>query len=89
MTSAPTRASRESRRVEGRGMIIFASVLLVVLGGLNLIDGISAVSRSHVFVLNAHYVVGDLRAWGWVALILGALQVLAAAGVLAGNQVAR
>jgi hypothetical protein len=52
-------------------------------------DGISAVSRSHVFVLNAHYVVGDLRAWGWVALILGALQVLAAAGVLAGNQVAR
>jgi len=70
-------------------MIIFASVLLVVLGGFNLIDGIAAVSRSHVFVLNAHYVVGDLRAWGWLALILGALQVVAAAGVLAGNQVAR
>jgi hypothetical protein len=34
-------------------------------------------------------VFGDLRAWGWLALILGALQVLAAAGVLAGNQVAR
>jgi len=70
-------------------MIIFASVLLLVLGGFNLIDGISAVARSHVFVANAHYVFGDLRAWGWVALILGALQVLAAAGVLAGNQVAR
>ena len=33
--------------------------------------------------------IGDLRAWGWVALILGALQVLAALGVLAGNQAAR
>jgi len=70
-------------------MLIFASVLLVVLGGFNLIDGISAVARSHVFVANAHYVFGDLRGWGWVTLILGALQVLAAAGVLAGNQVAR
>ena len=89
MTSAPTRTSRGTQPVEGRGMIIFASVLLVVLGGFNLIDGISAVTRSHVFVANAHFVVGDLRAWGWVALILGALQVLAAAGVLAGNQVAR
>ena len=89
MTSATMRTSQHTRRPEGRGLIIFASVLLVVLGGLNLIDGIAAVSRSHVFVLNAHYVVGDLRAWGWVALILGALQVLAAAGVLAGNQVAR
>jgi hypothetical protein len=27
--------------------------------------------------------------WGWVALILGALPVLAALGVLAGNQAAR
>ena len=30
----------------------------------------------------------DLRGWGWVALILGALQVLAGLGVLVGNQVA-
>jgi len=89
MTSATMRPSRGSDRVEGRGMLIFASVLLVVLGGFNLIDGISAVARSHVFVANAHYVFGDLRGWGWVTLILGALQVLAAAGVLAGNQVAR
>jgi hypothetical protein len=70
-------------------MILFSVVLLVVLGFFNLIDGISAVARSHVFVANAHFVFGDLRAWGWVALILGALQVLAAAGVLAGNQAAR
>jgi hypothetical protein len=87
-TSATGRGGRHVAR-EGYGLVLFATVLLVVLGFFNLIDGISAVARSHVFVANAHFVFGDLRAWGWVALILGALQVLAAAGVLAGNQVAR
>ena len=32
---------------------------------------------------------GDLRAWGWVTLIIAVLQLLAAGGVLAGNQLAR
>ena len=70
-------------------MIVFAAALLVTVGIFNLIDGIAAIARSHVFIANAHYVVGDLRAWGWVALILGVLQVLAAIGVMAGNQAAR
>jgi hypothetical protein len=42
-----------------------------------------------VFVANAHYVFGSLRTWGWITLILGGLQLLAAAGVLAGSQAAR
>ena len=90
MTSATIkRSSRTGHRVEGYGLLLFASVLLMVLGFFNLLDGIAAVARSHVFIANAHYVVGDLRAWGWVALILGALQVLAGVGVLTGNQAAR
>jgi hypothetical protein len=68
---------------------MFASVLLLVLGVFNLFDGIAAVAKSHVFVVNAHYVIGDLRAWGWVALILGVLQLLAGVGVLTGSQAAR
>jgi hypothetical protein len=70
-------------------MIVFAVALLVTVGIFNLIDGIAAIARSHIFIANAHYVIGDLRAWGWVALVLGALQILAAIGVLAGNQAAR
>ena len=60
-----------------------------MVGCFNLIDGIAAIANSHFFIANAHYVIGDLRAWGWVVLILGALQPLAAAGVVAGNQLAR
>ena len=90
MTSATTEARRtHGRRVEGHSLIVFASVLLAILGCLNLIYGIAAIAHSHVFIANAHYVLGNLRTWGWITLILGALQLLAAAGVVAGNQLAR
>ena len=90
MTTATEAAGATRRRLgEGHGLIVFASVLLVILGCLNLIYGIAAIAHSHVFVANAHYVLGNLRAWGWITLILGALQLLAAAGVVAGNQLAR
>ena len=77
--------------MEGRGygLIIFASVLLLVAGFWNLIQGISAIAKSHVYVANAHYVFGDLRSWGWVTLIFSILMLLAGVGVLIGNQLAR
>ena len=87
MTSA--RAKHAGGMREGYGMVIFASVLLLVVGFFNLIDGIVAIAKSHFFAGNAHYVIGDLRSWGWTVLILGALQLLVAAGVVAGNQAAR
>jgi hypothetical protein len=89
MTSATVRHARDASRGEGYGMVVFAAVLLGMLGIFNIIDGIAAIARSHIFIANAHYVIGDLRAWGWVALILGVAQALASIGVLAGNQVAR
>jgi hypothetical protein len=42
-----------------------------------------------LFTVGFFNVIDGLRAWGWVALILGVLQVFAAIGVLAGNQAAR
>ena len=89
MTSATMRRDRGARQGEGYWMIVFAVALLVTVGFFNLIDGIAAIANSHVFIANAHYVVGDLRVWGWVVLILGTLQILAAIAVLAGNQAAR
>ena len=54
-----------------------------------MIYGIAAIANSHVFVAHAHYVFAGLRTWGWITLILACLQLLAAAGILAGNQLAR
>ena len=73
----------------GYGLVLFASILLVVVGCFNCIQGIAAIANSHVFVANAHYVIANLKTWGWITLIIGVLQLLAAIGVLAGNQLAR
>ena len=91
MTSATTRSARgtSGRGATGYGLVLFAAVMLLVTSFFNLIDGIAAIANSHVFVANAHYVIGDLRAWGWTALILSVLQLVAGLGVLAGNQLAR
>src|SRR5262249_62271661 len=92
MPPSTTPSIGEARRHEeghGYGLILFASILLVVVGCFNVIEGIAALANSHVFVANAHYVFGDLKTWGWITLILGILQLLAAVGILAGNQPAR
>ena len=92
MTSATT-TPRDTggHRAEGGGygLVMFASVLLVVAGFFNMLYGIAAIANSHVFTANAHYVVGDLRAWGWITLIISVLQLVAAGGVLMGNPLAR
>ena len=73
----------------GYGLVLFASILLVVTGCANLIEGIAAAAGSQVFHAHAHYVFANLTTWGWVTAILGALQLVAAVGVLAANQLFR
>jgi hypothetical protein len=73
----------------GFGWIIFAGTVLGMVGTLNFIEGIAAVSNSHFFVANAHYVFSDLNTWGWIVLIIGAAQVLTSLGLLIQNQFAR
>jgi hypothetical protein len=92
MPPSTTPSIGEARRHEeghGYGLVLFASILLVVIACFNLIYGIAAIANSHVFTAHAHYVFGNLKTWGWITLIIGILQLLAALGVLAGNQVAR
>ena len=92
MPPSTTPSIGEARRHEeghGYGLVLFASILLVVIACFNLIYGIAAIANSHVFSAHAHYVFGNLKTWGWITLIIGILQLLAALGVLAGNQLAR
>jgi len=92
MTSAAHKSAGmggQSAERQGYGLVVFAAILLAVIGCFNVIYGIAAIANSHVFTANAHYVFGDLRAWGWITLIIGVVQLLAAAGVYMGNQLAR
>jgi nicotinamide riboside transporter PnuC len=73
----------------GYGWVVFAGVLLLIVGTVNFIEGVAAIGNAHFFSSSAHYVFGDLKTWGWVALIIGVIQVLAGLGVFLKNQLAR
>jgi hypothetical protein len=73
----------------GGGWLAFAGIMLAIIGTLNVIGGIAAIDDANVYVGNAHYTFGDLNAWGWVILCTGAVQLLAALGIWARNQLAR
>ncbi|MGO9971602.1 MAG: hypothetical protein ACLP01_01980 [Solirubrobacteraceae bacterium] len=73
----------------GLGWVMFSGVLLLILGTLNFIDGIAAISKANFFVANTHYIISDLKTWGWIVLCLGALQLVVGLGVFIKNQFAR
>lgn len=68
---------------------IFAGILLGISGVLNVIWGIAAISESHFFVLNTHYILSELKTWGWITLILGVAEGLAAVSLFVGGAYGR
>jgi hypothetical protein len=74
---------------KGAGWILFAAVMFVIAASLNVIWGIAAVSSSHFFAANAHYIISDLNTWGWVAIGFGAIEALAALSIWRGGAFGR
>jgi hypothetical protein len=65
----------------GYGWVLFAGTMLLMLSVLNGIDGIAAVSNSTFFTENAKFILSDLNTWGWVLIVIAAVQGLAGIGV--------
>ena len=74
-TQAPADYDRYAADDErGYGWVMFAGVLLLMLGTLNFIEGLAAIGNAHFFTANAHYIAGSLNTWGWVVLCIGVLE---------------
>jgi hypothetical protein len=73
----------------GYGWVIFAGCMLALVGSLNFIYGIAAISNSKFFVNDAKYVFSDLNTYGWVLLSIGTIQFVAAFGIWSGSELAR
>jgi hypothetical protein len=73
----------------GSGWLLFAGIMLMTVAILNVIYGIAAIGDSKFFVADQKYILSNLNTWGWVTLILGAIQMLAALSIWAGNQFGR
>jgi len=74
--------SNESRVT---GWWVFAGILLAIAGVLNVVWGIAAIGNSHFFTANAHYIVTNLKTWGWVTLIIGVIELIAAFSLFSGG----
>ena len=74
---------------EGGGLLLFAVAMMMVAGVWAVIEGIAAIANSRIYTDNAVFVFSDLKTWGWIVLLLGALMLLAAFTVLTGSQFAR
>jgi hypothetical protein len=88
---SPGTEARGADPAEGRGFgwMVFAGIILSISGILNVIWGIAAISNSKFFVQGTHYVISDLKTWGWVTLIVGVLQFGAAMSLFGGRTYGR
>lgn len=76
-------------KVRGVGRAIFVAVLLLIAGALNVIYGIAAVSDSHFFVGDQGYLFSSLHTWGWITVIIGAIEIIAGFSLFAGGAFGR
>jgi hypothetical protein len=83
--------ARDEYESEQFGWALFAVVTLILVGGFQIINGLIAFFRSGTYQVGRSglAVNVDYTAWGWVHVILGALALIAAMGLLRGAMWAR
>ncbi len=75
--------TKDASRVTG--WWLFAGIVLGVAAILNIIYGIGAIDNSTFFVNDSKFILGDLNTWGWVTLIIGIVQGIAAFSLWSGG----
>ncbi len=71
------------------GWWVFAGILLIIAGILNIVYGIAAIGNSKFFTENTTFIISSLHTWGWVTLILGVLELIAAFSLFSGGEFGR
>lgn len=75
--------------MRGAGRALFAAILLLVAGTLNIIYGIGALDDANIFVNDKRYIFTNLNTMGWVLIILGVIQLTGGFSLMAGNTYGR
>jgi uncharacterized membrane protein (DUF2068 family) len=74
---------------QGAGWLTFAGIMVMLAGVLNVIWGIAAIDSANFFVEEERFIISDLNTWGWIILIIGAIQLFAAFSIWSGGQFGR
>ena len=71
--------------MRGAGRVVFAAIILLIVGTLNIIYGIGAVADANFYVSDTRYILTNLHTMGWVLIILGLIQLTGGFSLMAGN----
>jgi hypothetical protein len=71
--------------MRGTGRVMFAAILLLLAGTLNIIYGIGAVSDANFYVNDTRYIFTNLHAMGWFMIGVGVIQLTGGVSLLSGN----
>jgi hypothetical protein len=75
--------------MRGAGRVVFAAILLLMLGTINIIYGIGALDDANYFTNDTRFVLDNLNTLGWVLIILGVIQLTGGFSLMAGNAYGR
>lgn len=75
--------------MRGAGRVVFAAILLLLVGFLNILYGIGAISDASFYVNDTRYIFTNLHVMGWFLLIVGVIQLTGGYSLLSGNPYGR
>ena len=75
--------------MRGAGRAVFAGILLLIAGTLNIVYGIGALDSANIFTNDTRYIFTNLNTMGWVLIVIGVLQLTGGFSLLSGNAYGR
>jgi tetrahydromethanopterin S-methyltransferase subunit C len=81
--------NREETQVRGAGRVVFAAILLLLVGTLNIIYGIGAIADANFYANDTRYILTNLNALGWLLILVGLIQLTGGFSLLSGNPYGR
>jgi hypothetical protein len=75
--------------MRGAGRVVFAAIILLIVGTLNIVYGFGALDDASYFVNDTRFVLTNLNTLGWVLIILGVIQLTAGFSLMAGRAYGR
>lgn len=77
-------------QVTTSGWVVFAATMALIAGLMNIVYGLVVLFNDEWAVLTPEGVVfADITAWGWILILVGAVQMLIAGGISSGQTWAR
>ena len=75
--------------MRGGGRAVFAGIVLLMVGFLNVIYGIGALDNANVLVNDTRLVIDNLNTYGWILIVLGLVQLTGGFSLMVGGTYGR